>query len=168
MATYPVIEVGDIITADLLTSMQPNYIVKSANQSIISSTTFQTDTELVTPSLAVGMWEVYFNLIFTSACAIKLQWTNTGTMANNRRANGPGSSATTAEDNATGRYSLSGFGTPVVYGFRSGTNQYRVEELATVNVTGAGAITLQWGQNVSTATNTTCVATSYVRTKQIS
>ncbi len=167
MSKYPVIEVGDLWTADLASSLLPDYVIKSANETVTSSTTLQDDNELVTPTLAVGTHYVQLCLIVTSVVAIKLVWTNTGTMSNNRRVSGPGGAETTAADDATTQWACSGFATPVDYGFREGTAQYHIEEFATVNVTVAGAITLQWAQNVSNATPTTVLATSYWMTKQI-
>lgn len=167
MSQYPVIEVGDLWTADLANSMMPNHIIKSVNQSITSSTTYQVDSELVTPTLAVGLHEIYLYLVVTSQTAVKVKWTNTGTMSNNRKTHGPGSVTGTAEDNSTIHWQMSGFGTDVVYGFRSAGSQYHIEEFATISVSVAGAITVNWGQNASNANATTIVATSYWKCKQI-
>lgn len=64
MATYPDIEVGDYVTADLLTSMLSVQVTKQADESVASSTTMQDDNELVLPVEAnatyqLSMWVPY-------------------------------------------------------------------------------------------------------------
>ena len=157
---------GDIIYAADLNNLS-QYVVKSANQPIASSTTYQTDSELVTPTLAIGTWHVELSMIATSATPVKVKWVNTGTMANNRRVSGAGSSVTDNADNSTGKWAVSGFGTDVVYGYRAATAQFHIEEWAMLNVTVAGTITVNWGQNASSGTNTTILAYSYWRLRQV-
>ncbi len=167
MPVYPLLATGDLATADLLTSMIYDYTLKTTNQSIISSTTYQTDTELVTPTLAVGTWEIWLDLLTASQTAVKVRWATTGTMSGNRRCLGPGSTETTAEDVSSSRWNASGFSTDVVYGFRTAGSQYWLAEHAVLTVTSAGTVTAEWGQNVSNANNTTVAAGSFFRTKRL-
>lgn len=168
MSVYPDIEVGDIVTADLLTSMLPIYIVKSANETVTSSTTLQTDDELVTPTLAVGVWSIRGSFVMSTVTAVKIAWISTGTIVGNRRCMGPGSSATTAEDNSTIRWPSSGITTANVYGYRSGTLQYHILEFGIFTVSVAGTLAVQWAQNVSSGTATTMHSTSHLEIKRVS
>ena len=159
---------GDIIYAADINNSVPRYVIKENNQSVTSSTTFVDDTELVTPTLAVGKWDLELHLVVTSTVAIKCEWTNTGTMANNRRAWGPGSTETDAGDDSTARWGLHGFATDVIYGPRSGALQFHIEEYAIIDVSAEGAITFRFAQNVSNAAATTVQANSYWKYKQVS
>lgn len=57
MTTFPNIEIGDLVTADLLTSMLPQFARKGADESVTSSIALQNDDELL---LAVEANASYF------------------------------------------------------------------------------------------------------------
>ena len=170
MATYPDIEVGDPIDDDTLNAMQYSTIIKSANQTIVSSTTFQDDSELVTPTLDAGKWSVWLDLLSSGGTPFKVEWTNTGTMTGNRRCVGPGSTETDTLSNVNAQWPDRGFATDNVYGYRTESGspaQYWISEHSIITVTVAGAIQARWGQNASSAVTTTVHSGSFWKFKRV-
>jgi hypothetical protein len=64
---YPDIEVGDLVTADLLTSLQPLTAIKAVDESVVSSTTNQSDDELALEVEADATYLFTGWIIFNSA-----------------------------------------------------------------------------------------------------
>lgn len=170
MSKFPVIEVGDPVTADMLNSMIPDITYKSTATSRASTITPTDDPDLVTPVLlANGTYLVEFSIRFAclSTIGIRTAWNNpAGVLSANKEVVGPGSTATdTNADNISGRFGVHGYTTNMFYGGRNvNTNQSRIYESSTIIMGGtAGAIALQWAQVTSSATATIVSAGSYVR-----
>jgi len=168
MSTYPILLAGQRFTSAVATSMLYDYTVKQANQTNVT-TTLVNDTELVTPTLGIGTWDVEFEFLWSAAVAsaMKTQWLTTGTMAGPKRINGPWSGTSDNGDNVTTRFQASAYTTPIIYGPRTATGTAWTKERAIVTVTVAGTITFQWAQSLSSAVATTIFAGSYVKVKQI-
>jgi hypothetical protein len=167
VSQYGAFSVFQRLTADSLNSLIPDTTVKQTVQTVTSSTTFVSDTELFTPNLAIGQWDVVFEMLWGGAVALKTQWLVTGTMAGPKRIAGPYSATTDSGDNVTTRFAASGYTTGIVYGPRAGNAAAWAQERSLVTVTAPGFITLQWAQNVSSATGTVMNVGSYVRVKQV-
>lgn len=149
----------------------PGLIIKSAAESVTSSTTLQNDDDF-NVDLAVGLWRIELmafvsGLSSTTLGGISSAWTNTGTMNNLGRACfglGFGSSdmSTTAGGNQI-RSSAHSLATGVGYGGIGGSTMVVHEDL-TLEVTVAGTLQWQWAQRVSsgTATNVNTGSKMYV------
>lgn len=171
MAVYPNIEVGDLVTADLLTSMLPKTYTKTSDTSRSSVVVVANDDQLVSIPLGVGTWKIRFTGRWvTSAGSInfKTQWTFTGTWtAPNRMTIGPGLTNTAAATAVTpSRFADAAAGSDAGYG--GGAGPYSVtEEAFDAVVTVAGNLALAWSQVTTSATAVTLKAGSSFEVKQI-
>lgn len=165
MATYPAPLAGQRITASLLTSMQPLIVVKTADESVISTVTLQNDNELVLPVVANATYLLEGCLFFSSATGADftfdfafpsgttLKWSAFALNAN-ADAFGSGSMVTLALDDGAD-YTIGGSGT---------TNILTAEPNGLVIVSStAGNLQLRFAQNGSTASNTTVYAKSWMK-----
>lgn len=165
MATYPDIEVGDYVTADLLTSMLPVQVVKQADESVSSNATPQDDNELVLPVEAnatylLTMWVAYtstsetpdFRCDFTVPSGADLQRTVYGTDAaiTGTSTGTVVQSLNTAAGTDDGRGAINGGLTAHVWG------------RLTVSST-AGNIQFRWAQVTSNAAAVVVKAGSWMR-----
>lgn len=175
MAQYPVITAGVKLTADLLASMLPQYVIKTADTTRTSTAALANDPDLVTGTLtAGGVYDVEFHVIFGAlqAAGIRTAWSVPAGTTGNRRTLGPGSAnATEANANTTEmRWSVVPYATAALYTDprnAAASLTHLVEKaLVTIGAT-AGPITFQWAQNVSNATGTVVSATSYVTYRQV-
>jgi hypothetical protein len=164
---------GQRLTADLLNSLQPTFVVKQANESLTSNTTLQNDDEL-TISGGAGTWFVELDLIMTSANSgaagtadVKTAWTQTGTISPaNRKVLGPSTDTGSSDNSMTSRYGVHGMTTAIQYRGRSGGSQFHVIETAQFVATTSWSITLQWAQATSSATAMTVVAGSFFKAER--
>lgn len=183
MSQYPTISVGQRITASLLQSMVPQFIVKPSSTSITSSTTFTLDTDLSVPVSANATYyiEMWLKVAAGATGDIKTMWDFPSGASGNRTVFGPGTgatifttSATTSgnadADNTLTRLGVHGMATSISYnGVRDGTNQFNINEVAYVTVGAtAGNITLSWAQVTSNATATTVAGGSLIRCTRVS
>lgn len=171
MATYPVIEVGDLVTADLLTSMQTQTYVKLSSTGRTSTTTLADDPELVGIPLAIGTWNVRLLIRWTVANAtpdLKTQWGFTGTWNNTSRLTiGPGLTNTAAATAVTPiRFADAATNADAAYGGLSGPYA-TTEEAYDVVVTVAGSLSLKWCQQASDAGATTVNAGSTFEVRRL-
>lgn len=174
MAQYPVITAGTKLTATLLSSMMPNYVVKTAATNRTSTTTFADDPDLVTGTLtASGVYLIEFHVRFAglNAAGFKTNWTVPSGTSGDRETLGPGSAnATESNANTTEmRWAVHGFATNAVYTNprNSASSTHLIEKgMVSIGVT-AGTVALSWAQNVSNATATTVQANSYVKWVQV-
>jgi hypothetical protein len=174
VAQYPVITAGSKITADLLNSMMPNYLIKPGDTTRASTITNTNDPDLVVPVVANGVYDIEFNIIFGAlqAAGIRTAWaTPTGTVGL-KRSLGPGS-VNVAETNAnTTEMRWSVVTATTQLGYTDPRNavaslSHIIERgLITVGST-AGSVALTWSQNVSSATGTVVSANSYVTWRQV-
>lgn len=176
MSKYPVIEVGDPVTADMLNGMLPDITYKNTATVRASNVVFTDDPDLVTPTLAAnGIYLVEFNIRYatTLAASFQTKWTvPSGVVSANRTVQGLGRVGTTgSQDNTpsgtlfTMRQGVHGYTTAVDYGSRDDvTLQVSAVETSTIIMGAtAGPVALSWCQRVSTAVNTVVSAGSFVR-----
>jgi len=168
MAKYPSIAVGTRVTADLLNSMLPDWIIKQANTARASTTTFADDPDMTVALAANSMYsvEMQINMIADTTADIKTLWTVPTGASGSKFVLGPGT-GNDGSDSSTTRFGGSGFGTAIVYGARTGGFSFAVMERAIVTTTNAGNLTLQWAQNVSSATASQVLINSYIRVEQL-
>jgi len=168
MAVYPDIEVGDLVTADLLDSMLPKTYVKQSSTSRNTTTTLADDTELANIPLDVGTYWIEFYGFMTQATTttqkLKGRWGFTGTWNNpDRNVIGPGQTQTAAPSVATevnvAGAQAAGQDVVVSVSVTSVWASWR-ETAINVVVTAAGNLSYQWAQNSSSGNNTTLQAES--------
>lgn len=172
--TYPDIEVGDLVTADLLTSMQPGIVVKPSATARSTTTTPAADPDLAAITLGVGTWEVeltlFFNCATTATQGIRTQWGFSGSWNTPVRWTlGPGATGT-ANATSSDVVNLGGATTAAnnIYAVAAGATYACVREVCyTVVVTIAGDLSLLWSQNVSSANATTVQGGSAFKVRQI-
>jgi hypothetical protein len=171
MTVYPDIEVGDLVTADLLDSMLVKTYTKASTTARNTTTTYADDPELLNISLGVGTWDIELTLFFllatTSTQKLKTNWAFTGTWNNPiRLVVGPGTAQTgvigTVTDMNLGGYTCTG--QDAIYDRDTGAGFIGVREVVrNAVVTVAGNLSLQWAQSASSANNTSvCAGTSFV------
>lgn len=159
MATYPTILVGDLVTADLLTSMLTQTYTKLSSEGRPSTTTLANDGELSGIALAVGTYHVKLVIRWTVANAtpdLKTQWGFTGTWNNTSRLTiGPGLTNVAAATAVTPiRFADAATNADAAYGGLSGPYT-STEEAYDVVVTVAGSLSFKWCQQTSDAGSTT-------------
>lgn len=155
--------------------------VKTADQSITSSTTLTDDAVLAGLALPVGTFVVVASYMVSGAAAgdVKVAWSFSGTAANSWRggqgptinttdATGAGAAATTvgvSREAASGG-TTAGITNATPYG-TDGTNVGLIQETGVLVVTVAGALKVQWAQNASSATATIMRAGSWLWARQV-
>jgi hypothetical protein len=162
MATYPNIEIGDLVTADLLDSMLPQTYTKQTATSRLSTTAYAADPELTGIALEIGTYDIDFLGFFTADVnkLIDTQWSFSGTWANTvRNTYGPGATST-AQPGSLVQVSLRGWGTSnqdARYGIATASGAYVSisESVRGVAVSAAGSLAFQWKPTASTADNIT-------------
>lgn len=173
--TYPVIGVGDLVTADLLTSMLPGTSpVKQSATSRTSTTTLTADPDLSGITLGVGTYEIELFLFFsfnaTVTQKIVTQWGFSGTWNNPvRGCLGPGadnvSGASISTSVSASSYAANASST---YNTVNAAQFAHAREIsATVSVSAAGDLSLLWAQSASVANATIVQPGSYFRIRQI-
>lgn len=171
---YPVLAIGDLVTADLLQSLVPKYYTKPSNESRSSTITLSADSDLQGIALDVGTYEIEFNGQFFTTTggtqAIKTQWGFSGTWNSPVRCiAGPGLNNTAATTSAD-TYNTRGQGTSsdAVYqaSATSAFTNFR-EYVANAIITVAGNLSIQWAQNSSSVNATQMAAGSTVRVRRI-
>lgn len=175
MSQFPVITAGVKITADLLASMLPNYVIKASDTSRASTISVNADPELVTGTLtAGGVYLVEFHVRFAclAAAGIRTSWAVPSGTAGNRELMGPGTAnATEANANTTEmKWNSSPFATAGTYTSPRNSTSTPVHfiEKAIVAIGGtSGTIALNWAQLVSNATATIVNANSFVKWQQV-
>lgn len=172
MTIYPDVQVGDLVTADLLDSMQPVYVAKGSDEARTSTTTLADDAELIITLAASATYYVQMEVGCSADAAgdIKTAWNLSAGIdtTGGRRVEGPGSTSNDANsDNVTTRWGIHGFTTSITYGARTGAAGMHIRETAYVTTSTGGTITLQWAQATSSLTATTVSARSFIRAERI-
>lgn len=160
------VNAGEFVDAADYNSLRTFYALKSADESVTSSTALQNDDDL-NADLTVGIWLLEAHLFHTGAQAgdIQTAWTTTGTITClSRGLIGPSGSATDITGAAANiRIQLASL--TLTTGVRLGTdgtnNGYSVERLI-LDVDVAGTLQLQWAQFASSGTATTLKAGSHL------
>ncbi len=176
MAKYPAWVVGQRVTADLLSAMQADVVVKTTSTVRASNTTLSADPELVVSVDANATYLIEFHVWYatTTAASFKTSWTvPAGVTTSNRDMLGLGpDTAVDATPSSTAfatRAGVHGYATTLPYGSRNSVSlQLQAIETAIVN-TGAtaGTISFNWAQFVLTAVNTTVAAGSWARATRL-
>lgn len=166
MAVYPDIEVGDLVTADLLTSMLPKTYVKAASLGRQSTITPVADNELQNIPLDPGTYEIDFAGNWSQATSvaqgITTQWAFTGTANTPQKIIiGQGVGDTTAATVATTVNIRAAITTGAVVYNQSGTGLSSIREIVrNFTVTVAGNLSFNWSQASSQASDTNLAAGS--------
>lgn len=169
MARYPEILAGNRITAQLMDSMLADVVVKAANESVTSSTTFQDDDELFVTVEANAQYKIRLYLLYSSSDAgdIEIGWTGPSgaTMDWGMTAASNNTTSVTTVPNMTlpGRLisetnELGGSGGSSITGIIEGT-------LTTSST--AGTLQFRWTQGTSDATATIVRAGSTLSARRI-
>jgi hypothetical protein len=174
VSKFPVYYSGLRLTAGLLTSGQWDKTVKQASSTKVNNT-LANDSELTGFALGVGTWKVHVMILaFNTGSAtpdLKTQWAFSGTWNNpNRACTGPSSTNTAAPDVVTPtKMRVDAANTNVSYGLAASATVCEIHERsATVVVTVAGSLSLQWAQTTTDAVNATTVAAgSFLEYRQI-
>src|ERR687895_1187516 len=167
MATliYPDWRWGMKLTPDRLTALQPGSVVKQTLESVTSSTTYQDDNELAFPAEANAHYFVMAVLGVDGATGgdIKTRWSVPASATGFRWCMGPPAGSADRE-NTNLVSAVHGFTTDRAYGTvaASGASIAAREYLRVLTAGTAGAVTLQWAQNTSSATATAVIAGSYL------
>lgn len=143
-------------------------VLKTANESVTSSTTMQDDDDFSFPLAAGKSYRIEAVLGVSGAAAgdIKVAWVGAGGVAGlsaTRYCLGPAAAITDASA-ATVRTQRANITTVIAYG-TDGALQSAIREEFLVETTtsgAAGTLTMQWAQNASSATATVMCAGSYV------
>lgn len=175
MAQFPVIAAGARDTADIINLALPNYVVKPGDTTRASNVTAANDPDLVTGTLlAAGVYLVEFHVRFGAllAAGLRTQWTVPAGTSGNRDTMGPGS-ANAAETNGNTtelRWATIPYATAALYTDARNAVASPVhlieKAIVTIGAT-AGTVAFSWAQNVTNATGTVVLATSYVRWQQV-
>lgn len=173
--TYPDIEVGDLVTADMLTSIQPATVVKASVTARNTTVTPVADPDLGAITLGVGTWKVELTGLFTctttSTQGIKTMWGFSGTWNNPIRAIiAPGNASPGTSPGTIDQMNLAGVaaGSSAAYYVLAGATYVTFREISyTVIVTAAGDLSLLWSQSASSANNTTLQPGSTFEVRQI-
>lgn len=169
MSQYPTILAGQTLTADLLNSMLPTFVYKTANEDRASNATLTDDTDLTLAlaGSAVYYVEMYIHYATPTAAGFQTAWTVPSGATGNRWTTGAGSNQITS-DNVSGRWTVIAYASSASYGDRgSSTNQLGLLEQSVMTTTNAGTVALQWAQDVSTAANTRVAAGSFLRATRL-
>ena len=167
MATYPNIEIGDLVTADLLDSMLPKTHSKATSTTRNNTASLANDDELTGIALGVGTWDITLNAFWTCASTtpkIKTRGGFTGTWTTaTRTCLGPGN-AQVAGPEAVTEATFRGYTTDTQDAVYSTSTSVAystfVEICRNVVVTVAGTLSLQWAQSTANASNTVMQAGS--------
>lgn len=160
---------GDIWINELANSLQ--YVKKSANESVTSSTTQQNDDHITFDFPTEGIYEITFFAAATGSSAgdIKIDWIVSGGASQESTRNCQGPSITSGDVTDTSmRSSRHNLTTDVTYGIAAGATAV-ISESFLVSVTSAGgSIQMRWAQRVSSATATTLSTNTYAICRQLS
>lgn len=175
--SFPVIGVGDFVTADLLTSMLPSQVTKLNSTSRASTSTVTADPDLSGITLGIGTYEIEMFILWsqtsTATQRLQTQWGFSGSWNNPTRVcNGPGDVVTGPARTAVTETNFSGNVANVSanYNVQNNSSPTIVREFsATVTVSTAGDFSLLWAQGAGTTSANTVIVQvgSYVRIRQI-
>lgn len=170
---YPDIEVGDIVSADLLDSMLPIIASKTTSTTRTSTTTVADDPDLVLPVVANASYIIEFYIRYGAITAggFKTAWTvPSGVTTSSKDVHGPGSSAAdTNADNISVRMGNHSYANQVSYGTRNNNASVLHAHEYAIVTTGAtaGNVTLQWAQTTSSGTGTIVYAGSFAKAVRV-
>lgn len=167
----------DILTAaDLNAAIAkgiPKIVVKTADESVTSSTTLQDDNELLISLASGSSYLIEAHLLVSGAAAgdVKTAWARTGTLnqIGGRMVRGPGINTTDVTAGAAAATTVginrSSGGNALTTALASGVDGTAISyisEVFTLTSVVTGTLTLQWAQNTSSATATIMRAGSFL------
>lgn len=162
---------GEFIDAADINALATYYAIKSADESVSSNITVQSDDDL-NADLAVGIWLVEAHIFSTGAAAgdLRVAWTTTGTITSLARSIvGPSAGATDVSGAATlpRMQQLSNTLTTDARIGTDGTNTgYHIERLI-LDVDVAGTLQMTWAQFASSGTATVVKSGSHLVWRQL-
>lgn len=158
MSVYPAITAGSRVTAAVLTSMQTQFALKTASQTVTNSTVLVDCTDMVLPVLSGATYKGRLVLYYTATAAQDLDyaWTTPAGSTGIRAVIGPDTSATAALPTAMASRSTSSFATRLPVGGRDGNFVLAIEEFILVAGTN-GNLQLQFAQTAAAGATTAVV-----------
>jgi hypothetical protein len=166
----PTFSTGDVPSADQVNDWFVNieYVRKSANESVTSSTTYQDDDQLLLPVEANATYEVTVGLRYdaTTAADIKIRIVGPSGYSFGAFLSRLHPDATSSADASV--VWIIGGGTDALGGLGIGTDGAAFLQGTMITTGTAGNCQLQWAQNASSATATTLFAGSYMRLLRVS
>lgn len=147
----------EVLTYDTVNRyfVQQTSVIKSADETVTSSTTAQNDDELFVDVLANTQYFVEFFIIYDAiqAADLKIQWTAPSGSTFDWTHGGLGTSTTSTSGSVSRNYrALGDVGTVGGPAASAGTNTIIPGEGRLVTGGSAGLFRLQWAQNTSNAT----------------
>jgi len=171
MTRFPDFTTAEVVTATKLDQLAVDYVIKTADESVTSSTTLQNDDHLLYTVAATGTYAFDLYLIATSAANaagdINVAFTfPTGTM----RLWGPGSdpalaSGTLAQSKFAASTAVTSGTAWQDFGLSTTSLGFNIHGLFTATAT--GTLQFQWAQFASNANATTVRAGSHLIVKQV-
>lgn len=162
MAKYPTLRVGQRWTADLASSMLPDFAYKTGTTPRVSTTTLAPDPDLQLPVAADALYEVKLSAQFTGPDTVDLNlgWTGPSGAGMQWDIQTLGTAAAGYATDISGAYAL---GSTLVIGLLNST-------AAPIVITGfldtagtAGTLAFRWAPNASSASAVTALAASFLR-----
>lgn len=155
----------EVLTFDVVNRyfVQQHSVIKTTDETVVSSTTAQSDDELFIPVLANTQYFIEFFIIYDAiqAADIKIMFQAPSGSSFDWTHGGLGTSATTSVGPVSRQYrTLADVGTIGGPSSTSGTNAIIPGEGRLVTGANAGNFTFQFGQNTSSTTGTTVKANS--------
>lgn len=165
--TYPTFLAGMVPTPDELNAIASTIVIKSANQSVTSSTTLIDDNDLAAAVEADATYEFEVCLRVTgNGGDIDVAWTGpSGASMSLRLCMGPDSGTADVTNTNVVRIHRN-IGTEQVYGTTT-SNSAIVERGILVTSSNAGTLQLQWAQNSSNINATTVGSGSFLKLRRI-
>lgn len=173
MTSYPNIVPGTRVTADLLNSMMPVMIYKSAHTDRVSTTTLADDPDFTVPLEAGGVYFVKFFLwhAATNATRFKCAWRIPSGATGSRSGIGPdqGVVLSTTSSGGQGRWGVHNSSTVNTYGSRDDPSLtcFALEEGMVFMGSSAGTMSLQWAQATSGTSLVRLAQGSYMEIRRL-
>lgn len=171
MAQYPVPAVGQRFTAEFVSSMLPFTVRKAGTTSRISTTALTADPDITLAVEANAQYDFSSLLLYdgagSGASGADFKWAFTGPagISGNYWISLLDTAAATTATDLNTFVSITSTGTAGAFAVGSPTAIMMTGVFQTSGT--AGSLTLTWAQNVSTASNTTLRADSYLKITRI-
>lgn len=169
MPQYPNVLAGQRITADLMLSMLPTFVVKPANTDRASTATPADDPDMTVQLEANAVYhiEIFVHYAAITAAGFQTTWNVPAGASGLKWSFGSGSTQV-ARDNVPMRVGVHGLTVVCEYGDgASASNQLGAFEQGVVTTTNAGTFALSWSQAASNATATRVGSGSFLRVTRL-
>ncbi len=166
MAKYPVLRVGQRFTADLASSMLPDYAYKTGTTARTSTTTLASDPDLQLPVAADALYEMKLSVQFTGpdTADVNIGWTGPAGCGMQWDIQTLGTGAAGYATDISGAYAL---GSTLVCGLLNSTAAPIVCTGFVDTAGTAGTLAFRWAQGVSNASAVTALAASFLRLRRV-